>query len=124
MLKGHPPTITINVRTVCPHCGGCGFIVQRLDIGELLAAVYTAFGTLMPFTTAELVRHASLTEGPLRVMLAGQSSRQIGKALKAAEGKTFDGLTLVRLGNDRNVALWQVAFVGLSTPTQPISLLP
>ncbi|SRR6266699_2133204 len=67
------------------------------------------------FTSAELSAHAQLTEPECVALCAAivgavgsLNPRRIGKFLHHIEGHSFGGLSVHRLGADRNGAIWKI----------------
>jgi hypothetical protein len=89
---------------------------RRPQVDQLTSAlvrcITDAAGT-RPFSAWELVEHSRL---PLRAGLraamaaagAAENCRRVGKLLKRVEGLEVDGRCVVRVGADREGAIWQV----------------
>ena len=98
----------LGLRHACPCCNGAGVVPLPLDGPALLKAIARDFGTEL-FTTAELINHARLIDGPLRPLLEDYSPHSVGKALAALDGKACDGLLLEKMALERGrVAIWRV----------------
>jgi len=78
-------------------------------------AIHETAGSRL-FSAAELVDHAQLTTaGGLRDAIASAvgalNARKVGKALRRLEGQELAGLLVVRVGADREGAIWNIARV-------------
>lgn len=97
---------------------GSALPVSRPEDAELVRAI---FGVMQGerFATWELVDYATdkaLQHDRLRAALEGAVGSlvaiRIGKALQRIIGEEFDGLVLVRVGEDRGAAAWAVRECG------------
>lgn len=99
----------------CPHCHGTGR-VQRVDPAILIPAIAARVGDL-DFNARELRDHAAV-DPVLAAALGARSARSIGKLLTGMVGKSIDGVTIRRIGSDRDGAIWRV----WSKHADPLSL--
>lgn len=63
------------------------------------------------FSAVELVQHAEMVDDGLRTALDAAhltTARQVGKTLRALEGRTIRGLRLARIGTDRDGVVWRM----------------
>ncbi len=101
--------------------------VGRADAG-LVRAIATAFPGSYVFSARELMEHAQLpTAAPLADALAASgspSARHLGKTLRRIEGRDFDGLRVVRVGDDRDGAVWQLRVCEFQTRTLTSPIAP
>lgn len=96
--------------------GGRGARLQGdAQTAELLRVMRAAVGARV-FNSVHLARHAALpaAAGLRAAIVAAVGSlnpRRIGKALRAFEGRDIEGLTVRRVGEDRDGAIWMIAGV-------------
>jgi len=79
---------------------------------DLLRLITDAAGTSR-FSAWELVEHSRLPiraglRGAMAAAGAAENCRRVGKLLKRIEGVEVDGRCVVRVGADREGAIWQV----------------
>jgi hypothetical protein len=91
----------------CPRCGGRGTISLGFDAEALVAAIIDAVGA-HEFSARELIEHARLVGGRLRVVLGGMSGRSLGRTLRKIEGIGIAGRHVERIGVDLDGIIWRV----------------
>ena len=85
----------------------------------IAAAIASEIGPNL-FTASEIIRRAESRQGPLRIALAANlrqmNARALGKALARLQGKTFEGLSVVRMGEESAGVIWRVVEMEVSAP--------
>ena len=91
---------------VCPHCRGTGWIID-IDPAVRVKAIAAAIGSAA-FTTAGLIECCAIDE-ELGEALGDLTPRRLGKLLRKLAGQDFSGLTIEKIGEERDGAIWRIA---------------
>jgi hypothetical protein len=86
----------------------CRFAETKPDYAALLFAIADVVDR-DAFNTRQLVNLATVDEA-LRTALYNMNARRLGKLLLKIENQIFDGISVIRIGNDRDGAIWSLHY--------------
>lgn len=94
---------------------------------QLLGAIWVAVAD-RAFSSRELLKHAAMPQATLLrdaivAAVGALNAKRLGKLLKRVEGRTLGDRSVIRVGEDREGAIWQVrsdrGFAGVKPPNTP-----
>jgi hypothetical protein len=106
--------LVLEVRALRAELAGRGAALPRAaDTAGLLRVIVAAVGDRV-FTCAELVAHSTLPasadlHAAIVASVGAANPRKLGKLLRSIEGQDFAGLSVRRVGSERDGLIWCVA---------------